>query len=210
MGAWRAVVALRRRGRAKGTATRGSGCTRAQAAARRGACLRAAAAACSSARAATLHGGSVHCMPLEASRARVETSAVSSLARQRPAAQQAAPRRTSYYQLTRARCPGRVNLVCARCPEPRVHFRVSHRSRQPACQGRRAAMSSKVSARLSCALLCAAAAHSSPCNARALAFRCGCCTRVRTLVGRPLRSLALRADARPALFHRRRTHCHGP
>ena len=80
----------------------------------------------------------------------------------------------------------RVNLVRARCPERRVHLRVSRCYRQPACQGRRAAMSSKVSARLSCARLCTAAAHSSPRNARALAFRCGCCTRVRTLVRWPL------------------------
>ena len=98
--------------------------------------------------------------------------------------QRRAVRRTA---VVYSRSPSRrVNLARARCPERRVHLRVSHCYRQPACQGRRAAMSSKVSARLSCARLCAAAAHSSPRNARALAFRCGCCTRVRTLVRWPL------------------------
>ena len=96
-------------------------------------------------------------------------------------------RRTSrFHTFIRARRPD-VNVVRARRPERRVHLRVSRCFRQPACQGRRAAMSSKVSALLSCARLYAAAAHSSPRNARALAFRCGCCTRVRTLVRWPLR-----------------------
>ena len=80
----------------------------------------------------------------------------------RPVLSYSVVQRTSYEQLTRARRPRRVNLSCARCFEPRVHFRSFRR--QPVCQGRSAAMSSKVSALLSCARLCAAAAHSSLCT----------------------------------------------